>query len=152
VLRVPKRGLCLSRPAVAEPRQQQRAEGGERRTRGSQDREPRDTPLTDGSPGERARDEERRPRDGHVVPVDVHERVQPTPAPRIMRADHDLLDPGWVQQIFSDVNLLVLEGDASALAAHVFTLSGARVTLPDRAHTGAAVTPDPSPGADRAGL
>jgi FlaA1/EpsC-like NDP-sugar epimerase len=83
---------------------------------------------------------------------DVHERVQPTPAPRIMRADHDRLDPGWVEQIFSDVNLLVLEGDASALAAHVFTLSGARLTLPDRAHTGAAATPDLSPGADRPGL
>jgi FlaA1/EpsC-like NDP-sugar epimerase len=83
---------------------------------------------------------------------DVHERVQPTPAPRIMRADHDRLDPAWVQQIFSDVNLLVLEGDASALAAHVFTLSGARVTLPDRAPSGAGAVPGPSSGADRAGF
>jgi FlaA1/EpsC-like NDP-sugar epimerase len=61
---------------------------------------------------------------------DVHERVQPTPAPRIMRADHDPLDPAWVRQIFDDLNLLVLEGDASALAQRVFELSGARVTLP----------------------
>ena len=60
---------------------------------------------------------------------DVHERVQPTPAPRIMRADHDPLDPVWVQRIFDDLNLLVLEGDASALADHVFDLSGSRVTL-----------------------
>ena len=59
----------------------------------------------------------------------VHERVQPTPAPRIMRADHDPLDPAWVQRIFDDINLLVLEGDASALAKHVSDLSGARVTL-----------------------
>jgi FlaA1/EpsC-like NDP-sugar epimerase len=66
---------------------------------------------------------------------DVHERVQPTPAPRIMRADHDPLDPVWVQQIFTDLNLLVLEGDASALAAHVFGLSDSRVTLGDRGQT-----------------
>ena len=59
----------------------------------------------------------------------VHERVQPTPAPRIQRAEHDALDPAWVQRIFADINLLVLEGDASALAQHVSDLSGARVTL-----------------------
>ncbi|HET9093955.1 MAG TPA: nucleoside-diphosphate sugar epimerase/dehydratase, partial [Solirubrobacteraceae bacterium] len=83
---------------------------------------------------------------------DVHERVQPTPAPRIMRADHDRLDPAWVQQIFSDLNLLVLEGDASALAAHVFTLSGARVTLPDHVQRDPAAAGAPVPGADRPGL
>jgi FlaA1/EpsC-like NDP-sugar epimerase len=60
---------------------------------------------------------------------DVHERTHATPAPRILRADHDPLDPAWVQRIFDDLNLLVLEGDASALADHVFALSGARVTL-----------------------
>ncbi len=61
---------------------------------------------------------------------DVHEHVQPTPAPRIMRADHEPLDPAWVRRVFDDLNLLVLEGDASALADHVFDLSGARVTRP----------------------
>jgi FlaA1/EpsC-like NDP-sugar epimerase len=61
---------------------------------------------------------------------DVHEHVASTPAPRIMRADHDPLDPGWVRRIFDDLNLLVLEGDASALADHVFDLSGSRVTRP----------------------
>ena len=34
------------------------------------------------------------------------------------------------RRIFDDLNLLVLEGDASALAKHVFDLSGSRVTLP----------------------
>jgi FlaA1/EpsC-like NDP-sugar epimerase len=78
---------------------------------------------------------------------DVHERVQPTPAPRIMRADHDPLDPAWVQQIFTDLNLLVLEGDASALAAHVFGLSGSRVTLSDhgQAPTASIMTPTAAP-------
>jgi FlaA1/EpsC-like NDP-sugar epimerase len=59
---------------------------------------------------------------------DAHERPQPTPAERIMRADHDPLDPEWVQRTFADINLLVLEGDAAALAKHVSELSGARVT------------------------
>jgi FlaA1/EpsC-like NDP-sugar epimerase len=66
---------------------------------------------------------------------DVHERVQPTPAPRIMRADHDRLDPAWVGRVFDDLNLLVLEGDASALADHVSALSGARVTLVEPGRT-----------------
>jgi FlaA1/EpsC-like NDP-sugar epimerase len=59
---------------------------------------------------------------------DTHERPQPTPAERILRADHDPLDPEWVQRTFADINLLVLEGDAAALAKHVAKLSGARVT------------------------
>jgi FlaA1/EpsC-like NDP-sugar epimerase len=58
-----------------------------------------------------------------------HEHPHPTPVQRIMRADHDRLDPAWVEQTFADINLLVLEGDAAALAKHVAELSGARVTL-----------------------
>jgi FlaA1/EpsC-like NDP-sugar epimerase len=59
---------------------------------------------------------------------DTYERPQPTPAQRILRADHDRLDPEWVQRTFADINLLVLEGDAAALAKHVSELSGTRVT------------------------
>jgi FlaA1/EpsC-like NDP-sugar epimerase len=59
---------------------------------------------------------------------DVHETPQPTPAQRILRAGHDGLDPEWVQQTFAEINLLVLEGDAAALAKHVAKLSGQRVT------------------------
>jgi FlaA1/EpsC-like NDP-sugar epimerase len=59
---------------------------------------------------------------------DAHEHPQPTPAERILRAEHDPLDPEWVQRTFADINLLVLEGDAAALAKHVAKLSGARVT------------------------
>ncbi len=69
---------------------------------------------------------------------DAHERPQPTPAERILRADHDPLDPEWVQQTFADINLLVLEGDAAALAKHVAKLSGARVTRAAGAITEAA--------------
>ena len=48
---------------------------------------------------------------------------------RILRADHDPLDPAWVHRIFADINLLVLEGDASGLAKRVSELSGSRITL-----------------------
>ena len=54
------------------------------------------------------------------------ERPQPTPAQKILRADRDARDPAWVEQIFAEINLLVLEGDAAALAKHVSELSGTR--------------------------
>ncbi len=56
------------------------------------------------------------------------EHPQPTPAQRILRASHDPLDPAWVERTFAEINLLVLEGDAAALAKHVSDLSVARVT------------------------
>jgi FlaA1/EpsC-like NDP-sugar epimerase len=54
------------------------------------------------------------------------ERPQPTPAQKILLAERDPLDPDWVERTFAEINLLVLEGDASALAQRVSTLSGAR--------------------------
>ena len=56
------------------------------------------------------------------------EHPQPTPAERILRAEHEHLDPAWVERTFADINLLVLEGDAAALAKHVSDLYHARVT------------------------
>jgi FlaA1/EpsC-like NDP-sugar epimerase len=56
-----------------------------------------------------------------------YERPQPTPAQKIVRADRDPLDPAWVEQTFEEINLLVLEGDAAALAKHVAKLSGTRL-------------------------
>jgi FlaA1/EpsC-like NDP-sugar epimerase len=56
------------------------------------------------------------------------EHPQPTPAQRIVRASHDWLDPAWVERTFAEINLLVLEVDAAALAKHVSDLSDARVT------------------------
>ena len=55
-----------------------------------------------------------------------YERPQPTPAQKIIRAQRDPLDPHWVEETFSQINLLVLEGDAAGLAAHVSRLAGAR--------------------------
>ena len=61
------------------------------------------------------------------------------PPQRILRAEHDWLDPAWVERTFADINLLVLEGDAAALAKHVSELSDARVTR--AAGDGARVVP-----------
>jgi FlaA1/EpsC-like NDP-sugar epimerase len=68
------------------------------------------------------------------------EHPQPTPAQRIVRAEHDALDPSWVERTFAEINLLVLEGDAAGLAKHVSDLSHTRVTLDsgDGAHVGPA--------------
>ncbi len=65
----------------------------------------------------------------HEQLFNAHEYAQPTPARRIQRASHDRLDPAWVERTFAEINLLVLEGDAAALAKIVSELSGARVTL-----------------------
>jgi FlaA1/EpsC-like NDP-sugar epimerase len=59
------------------------------------------------------------------------ERPQPTPAQKILLAERHPLDPQWVERTFAEINLLVLEGDASALAQRVSTLSGARVAAAD---------------------
>ncbi|MDQ6745159.1 MAG: polysaccharide biosynthesis protein [Actinomycetota bacterium] len=55
-----------------------------------------------------------------------YERPHPTPAGKILRADKERLDPGWVEETFSQINLLVLEGDAAGLAEHVSRLAGRR--------------------------
>jgi FlaA1/EpsC-like NDP-sugar epimerase len=54
------------------------------------------------------------------------EQPLPTPAQKILRAQHSRLDPAWVEEAFSKINLLVLEGDAAVLAKHVSGLAGAR--------------------------
>ena len=56
------------------------------------------------------------------------ERPQPTPAEKIMRAEHDRLDPGWVEATFDRINLLVLEGDAAGLASRVAGLASVRAS------------------------
>ena len=55
-----------------------------------------------------------------------YERAQPTAAAKIIRAQREPLDPGWVKEIFDHINLLVLEGDAAALARHVSELDAQR--------------------------
>ena len=66
----------------------------------------------------------------HEELFNPYERMQPTPAQKILRARHEPLDPDWVQDTFSKINLLVLEGDAAVLAEHVATLARTRSTTP----------------------
>jgi FlaA1/EpsC-like NDP-sugar epimerase len=55
-----------------------------------------------------------------------YERPQPTPAEKILLAERDPVDPEWVEDAFDRMGLLVLEGDAAALAATVAELSRER--------------------------
>ena len=55
-----------------------------------------------------------------------YERIQPTPAQKILRAEREPLDPDWVEETFGNMNLLVLEGDAAGLAEHVAHLARGR--------------------------
>jgi FlaA1/EpsC-like NDP-sugar epimerase len=58
-----------------------------------------------------------------------YERPQPTAAQKIIRAQRAPLDPAWVRETFDQINLLVLEGDAAALAEHVCKLDAQRAEL-----------------------
>jgi FlaA1/EpsC-like NDP-sugar epimerase len=64
----------------------------------------------------------------HEELFNPYERLQPTPAQKILRAAREPLDPASVERIFGEINLLVLEGDAAALAKHVAKLSDSRLS------------------------
>jgi FlaA1/EpsC-like NDP-sugar epimerase len=65
----------------------------------------------------------------HEDLFNAYERPQLTPVQKIVRAQRDPVDPDWVQQTFAELNLLVLEDDATALAHHVARLARARLAL-----------------------
>ena len=56
------------------------------------------------------------------------ERPQPTHAEKILMAERDALDPGWVESAFARVEELVYNGDAPALARTVAELAAERST------------------------
>jgi FlaA1/EpsC-like NDP-sugar epimerase len=62
----------------------------------------------------------------HEELFNPYEHPKPTPAEKIVLADCAKLDPDWVEEAFEEVNLLVLEDDAAALAAKVCELAEAR--------------------------
>ncbi len=66
----------------------------------------------------------------HEELFNPYERPQPTPAQKILRAEHPRLDPAWEQETFDQVNWLVLDGDAAALAAKVGELAAVRQAPP----------------------
>ena len=61
----------------------------------------------------------------HEELFNTEERPLPTAAEKIFRVDRLPLDPQWVEQSFSEINLLALEGDAAALAEKVGQLAEA---------------------------
>src|ERR671916_528007 len=66
----------------------------------------------------------------HEELFNPYERPQPTPAQKILRAEHPPIDPVWEQETFDQVNWLVLDGDAAALAAKVAELAAVRQVPP----------------------
>jgi len=59
----------------------------------------------------------------HEELFNTYERPQPTPADKILRAERETRPPEAVDNIFDQIGLLVLEGDAAGLAAKVSELS-----------------------------
>src|SRR3954454_5022875 len=64
----------------------------------------------------------------HEELFNPYERAQHTPAEKILRADREPLDVPRVEAMFDEVGLLVLEGDAAALAAKVSELTELQAT------------------------
>jgi FlaA1/EpsC-like NDP-sugar epimerase len=60
-----------------------------------------------------------------------HELKQPTPVEKIMLAEREPIDPGAADAMFDEIALLVLEGDAAGLAAHVSGLAAGRSVSSD---------------------
>jgi FlaA1/EpsC-like NDP-sugar epimerase len=63
----------------------------------------------------------------HEELFNAYERSETTPAPKILRAVRPVIDPAWVEETFSRIGLLVLEGDAAGLASTVAELAAVRM-------------------------
>jgi FlaA1/EpsC-like NDP-sugar epimerase len=68
----------------------------------------------------------------HEELFNPYERPQPTPAEKIVLAEREPLAADAVEAIFSEIGLLVLEGDAAGLAGKVTELSALRAAPPLR--------------------
>ena len=84
----------------------------------------------------------------HEELFNPYERPQPTPSQKLLRAERPRLDPGWEQDTFDQVNWLVLDGDAAALAAKVAELSAVRQMPPAIDPRTAVTVESPSSGDD----
>ncbi len=74
----------------------------------------------------------------HEELFNPYERPQPTAAQKIVRAEREHLAAAWVAETFANLNLLVLEGDAAALAEHVSELAAVRLRNVQDSRTGVA--------------
>ncbi len=68
----------------------------------------------------------------HEELFNPYERPQPTPAEKILRAERAPRAPQVVDEMFDQIGLLVLEGDAAGLAAKVSELSSIPQVSPTR--------------------
>ncbi|HVF79468.1 MAG TPA: polysaccharide biosynthesis protein, partial [Solirubrobacteraceae bacterium] len=68
----------------------------------------------------------------HEELFNPYERPQPTPAEKILRAEREARPPQVVDEMFDQIGLLVLEGDAAGLAAKVSELSAISDVAPTR--------------------
>ena len=68
----------------------------------------------------------------HEELFNPYERPQPTPAEKILRAEREPRPPQAVDDMFDQIGLLVLEGDAAGLAAKVSELSATAEGWPTR--------------------
>jgi FlaA1/EpsC-like NDP-sugar epimerase len=68
----------------------------------------------------------------HEELFNPYERPQPTPAEKILRAEREPRVPQVVDDMFDQIGLLVLEGDAAGLAAKVSELSAVPDGRPSR--------------------
>ena len=75
----------------------------------------------------------------HEELFNAYERPRPTATEKIVRAEREPLAPEVVEEVFAEINLLVLEGDAAGLAAKVADLTS-RVREP----AGAPASPVPA--------
>jgi FlaA1/EpsC-like NDP-sugar epimerase len=93
----------------------------------------------------------------HEQLLNSYERPEQTPAAKLLRALRPALDPAWVEETFDQIGLLVLEGDAAALAAKVAELAvvrepgeaAAETTEAPAAGDGAIPSATPEAAADR---
>jgi FlaA1/EpsC-like NDP-sugar epimerase len=84
----------------------------------------------------------------HEQLFNPYEHAESTPAAKIQRAVREPVDPSWVEETFDQIALLVLEGDAPALAAKVSELAAVRAE-PEPAVEPEAAPETPEPAGDR---
>ena len=86
----------------------------------------------------------------HEELFNPYERPEETPAAKILRAARPAVDPSWVEETFDEISLLVLEGDATRLAAKVAELAVVRAAAAAEVEAAETSVEEPSAPAEAA--
>src|SRR5688500_8921915 len=86
----------------------------------------------------------------HEELFNPYERPEETPAAKILRAARPAVDPAWVEETFDEISLLVLEGDATRLAAKVAELAVVRAASAAQVEAAERSVEEPSAPAEAA--